>query len=229
MKQSESTVPKEVRKTSIGGQALIEGLMMIGPHKTAMAVILPDKSIALEEKPTKQFGTIGRVPLLRGSVRLFSQIASGIRALSRSADLAVGDAQTVGIIAKPAPEADADAEKASASGEEAHEEKTDSDTPDENVVREEKSDGFMTTIALLLGVALGVGLFILLPNYLTTWILNSFGLVRAPGFHGSIAFNLLEGVIRITVLVAYMWLISRSKDIARTWQFTVRSTNYCLL
>ena len=47
------SLPPEVRQTSIGGQALIEGLMMIGPEKTAMTVRLPDGTLHREEKPTK--------------------------------------------------------------------------------------------------------------------------------------------------------------------------------
>lgn len=67
MKKLNSNVPPEVRRTSIGGQALIEGLMMIGPHKTALAVRLPDHSIKLEEQPTKNLALWRAFPLCVGS------------------------------------------------------------------------------------------------------------------------------------------------------------------
>lgn len=75
-------------KTSIGGQALIEGLMMIGPKKRAMAVRKPDGEILLEYLPVPKSWKIETWPVVRGSVKLLRQMSVGMKALFRSADLA---------------------------------------------------------------------------------------------------------------------------------------------
>ena len=76
------------KRTAIGGQAVLEGLMMMGPDKTALAVRLPDGSISLEylsaDKPASRAAA---VPVLRGGVRLFRQLVIGVKALLRSAVL----------------------------------------------------------------------------------------------------------------------------------------------
>lgn len=76
------------RKTTIGGQALIEGLMMIGPEKKAMAIRSPDGSIKIEELPMTKFTGAANWPFVRGLIRLFRQLVSGTKALLRSAELA---------------------------------------------------------------------------------------------------------------------------------------------
>lgn len=74
-------------KTSIGGQALIEGIMMIGPEKKALAVRLPSGEIKLEMLPQGKASRIEKIPFLRGSVKLVRQMVLGIKAMYRSADL----------------------------------------------------------------------------------------------------------------------------------------------
>lgn len=74
-------------KTSIGGQALIEGIMMIGPEKKALAVRRPSGEIKLEMLPQGKASRIEKIPFLRGSVKLVRQMVLGIKAMYRSADL----------------------------------------------------------------------------------------------------------------------------------------------
>lgn len=77
------------KRTSIGGQALIEGIMMRGPHRTAMACRLPDGSISTEEI---QWGSaqkrckILRLPVIRGAVALIDSMINGYKALMLSAE-----------------------------------------------------------------------------------------------------------------------------------------------
>lgn len=80
-------VQRAAKKTSIGGQALIEGLMMLGPDKQATAVRLPSGEIDLQVKPRAQRSSNFNVPFLRGSVRLVTQLRTGVNALMRSAEL----------------------------------------------------------------------------------------------------------------------------------------------
>lgn len=79
---------KEKFKTSIGGQALIEGIMMRGPQKTAMAVRKPDQSIHLEEWETAAPKWYNKVPFLRGIFNMVSSLMIGYKCLMRSAEIA---------------------------------------------------------------------------------------------------------------------------------------------
>ena len=74
--------------TSIGGQAVIEGVMMRGPHKTAIAVRKPDGEIIIDEKENKKKSNISKIPLLRGVVSFFSSMNIGVQALMFSAQFA---------------------------------------------------------------------------------------------------------------------------------------------
>ena len=77
------------KKTSIGGQALIEGIMMRGPHKTTMAVRLPDKTIEtidFENKSIKDKIKILKLPILRGVVNMIESLIFGYKALMLSAE-----------------------------------------------------------------------------------------------------------------------------------------------
>ncbi|MBQ7045316.1 MAG: DUF1385 domain-containing protein [Clostridia bacterium] len=77
------------KKTSIGGQALIEGILMRGPYKTTMAVRLPDKQIEtidLEAKSIKEKVKILKLPILRGVVNMVESLLLGYKALMLSAD-----------------------------------------------------------------------------------------------------------------------------------------------
>lgn len=75
------------KKTTIGGQALIEGLLMLGPKLQAVAMRHPDGHIVVETKPKPTFGRLAEIPFVRGSIRLVTQLKTGVAALTRSAEL----------------------------------------------------------------------------------------------------------------------------------------------
>lgn len=75
----------EKKMTSIGGQAIIEGVMMRGPKKIAMAVRKPDGEIIIEEKEAKGIGKWAKMPILRGIVSFVSSMVTGVQALMFSA------------------------------------------------------------------------------------------------------------------------------------------------
>ena len=83
------------KKTTIGGQALLEGIMMRGPKKSAMAVRDPEGNIVLEENPTK--GTdrakFFKLPVVRGIFNMYDSLSSGYKYLMRSADISGLDAE----------------------------------------------------------------------------------------------------------------------------------------
>jgi Predicted metal-dependent enzyme len=83
------------KKTSIGGQALMEGIMMRGPQVTAMAVRDPQGEIVLEEYPTKGVnrGKFFKLPFIRGIFNLFDSLSCGYKYLMRSAEICGMDAE----------------------------------------------------------------------------------------------------------------------------------------
>ncbi len=79
---------KEKFKTSIGGQALIEGIMMLGPSQLAIAVRDPAGEIRIETQPVRK-NPVARVPILRGVVSFINSLLVGYRALMRSAEISM--------------------------------------------------------------------------------------------------------------------------------------------
>ena len=75
----------EKKMTSIGGQAVIEGVMMRGPHKIATAARKPDGAIIIDEKENKSLGKIAKVPIIRGVIAFISSMVIGVKSLMFSA------------------------------------------------------------------------------------------------------------------------------------------------
>ena len=179
----------QVKKTSIGGQALIEGIMMRGPEKTAMAVRNDKtKEIVLEEYPTKgkDRAKIFKLPFIRGIFNMIDSLSFGYKCLMRSAELSGLE--------------DEEDEKKKAKG------------PSKWDVVFEK---LMMPIATVLAVALALGLFVWLPEQLWKWITaGSPNLTENYYLRAAFA-----GVMRIVLFVGYVWATSLMKDIRRTYQY----------
>lgn len=205
------------RKTTIGGQALIEGLMMIGPEKKAMAVRRPDGSIVIEEMPMTRFTGAANWLFLRGGIRLFRQLVSGTKALLRSAELAE-ESDTQGESSAVASAAALSLNADSAAGGEALHEKSTGPAKGKNRVSQALDRFFsshtelMLTGSAALGILFSVALFILLPNLLVSFVRQWLNM-------GVIASNLLEGLIRIMLFVGYLALANRMQDIKRVWMY----------
>ncbi|MBQ7801144.1 MAG: DUF1385 domain-containing protein [Oscillospiraceae bacterium] len=139
MAKKETQCCNEKFKTSIGGQALIEGIMMRGPEKDAVVVLGKD-GMTLEVTPRKirKKGSFATWPLIRGAVNFFDSQVVGVKALMRSADLAP-------------------------------EEYTEEEQPSkldlwlEKKLGNEKFQQFLVGFAVFLGLAMSIGLFFLLP------------------------------------------------------------------
>lgn len=133
-----------VKKTSIGGMALIEGIMMIGPEKYAVAVRKPDGEMEIFEKPLPKKTVWTKVPIIRGGYNLIRQMVLGIKSLMYSADFV-------------------DLEE----GEKEEPSKFDKFLEDK---LGDKAKDVAIYVALFLSLCLSVGLFILLPNLLTGFL-----------------------------------------------------------
>jgi uncharacterized protein YqhQ len=151
-----------------GGQAIIEGVMMRGSRRMAIALRHPDGHIVVETEPLNEKiynGPISRIPFLRGLVMLWDALGLGTKALMMSADVAAGEEVSV--------------------------------------------SGPITWGTMLLGIGFGVGLFIVLPSFLI-------GLLNTPSeWFGS----LLEGVVRLLLIVGYIWAIGYMPDIQRVFAY----------
>ena len=79
---------KNIKKTTIGGQALIEGIMMVGPRRTSIAVRKGDGTIHVEEiKQSERVTFFEKVPFVRGCIRFWKMLVTGTGALMKSADI----------------------------------------------------------------------------------------------------------------------------------------------
>jgi len=174
---------------NVGGQAVLEGVMMRAPRSMTVAVRTPSGEIALKKDPLRPWGDRWKPfkwPVLRGTVTLFSALALGMKALNFSATCAM---EEVGV-------------KESGDG------------------AQEKGKGKpMSDLALGLTMALSVGLglvlFFYLPLALTQMLKGILPVTQAS----SLAFNLVDGVIRIIFFLVYIILISRMKDIRRVFEY----------
>ena len=148
-------------KTSIGGQALIEGIMMRGPEKDAV-VVRGKEGLVVEVSPRKirKKGTFATWPLIRGAVNFFDSQVVGVKALMRSADLA--------------PEEYAEEEQPSKL-----------DQWLEKKLGNEKFQQFIIGFAVFLGLGMSIGLFFLLPalisGFFDRWITNNLALTLVEG------------------------------------------------
>lgn len=188
------------RKTLIGGQAVLEGLMMMGPQKTALAVRQMDGVIKLEYMPSGVAASkAAGIPFVRGSVRLFRQMVVGVKALLRSADL-LEEGET---LADQATQAEPVEESPVAVPEKKAKEPT----------------NLTIYLSAAVGILVGIGLFMLLPNLIVGFIRKVTPLGDLTGFGSTLLMNLIEGLIRISLFVGYVALTSRQKDIRRVWMY----------
>ncbi len=167
----------------VGGQAVLEGVMMRGRDAVATAVRRRDGSIVVDHVPYRPLARRYRwlnVPILRGAVGLLEMMFLGIKSLNFSADVAMQDEE---------------ATRPGGNGSSASKRRTDA------------AVAFSVVIALVLGV----GLFFVAPLYLTTHLL--------PIEQNAIAFNLVTGMIRVVMLIAYIAAISAMKDIRRLFEY----------
>jgi len=169
----------------VGGQAVIEGVMMRSPERVSVAVRTYEGKIALKEdnytafsKRHKFFG----LPIFRGAVVLIESLVLGVKALSWSAEVAM------------------------------EEEENKKDEKQKNK-KEKKNKGSLSKISLALTVifALGAGLliFFYIPLVLTDLL----------GAESGIAFNLIDGAIRLIFFGLYIFLISLWKEIRRVFEY----------
>ena len=175
---------KETFRTSIGGQALIEGILMRGPEKQAIVVRAPEGLVTKVEelKLVRDRYPILGLPIIRGVVTFLDSMVKGIKALMFSADYFPDDES-----AQPSK----------------------LDTWLEKHVPAEKLQSVLVGVSLVLSLGLTLLLFMLLPTFVA-------GLFHAQS---ALVHNLIEGVIKIAIFLAYLILCSKQKDVHRVFQY----------
>ena len=222
------------RKTSIGGQALIEGIMMRGPKKTAMAVRDPQGEIVFEESVNKasKRSRITKLPIIRGVFGFIDSMAMGYKCLMRSAELSgLEEAEAELQREKEEKKAKKLAKKKGIDPEaalreiKAEESRKSSEKPKKpNEKEKEGSSPLVTAIMVLsvvFAVVLAVGLFFYLPSFVFGLLTKAAPVLLFPDNLALASFvkSLFEGVFKIVMLVAYMSLVSLMKDIRRTFEY----------
>lgn len=177
MAKKNTQQPQEQFKTMIGGQALIEGIMMLGPEKSAVVVRTKDGlQRKVEPRKLSQKWSPKKLPFIRGIFNFCTSMKTGVSALMYSADFFA--------------EEDED-EKGKEPGRfEAWLEKR---------LSSEKAQNALITFSVVLGLAFSIALFFVLPSLLGSF-LNRFVTTN------EIVRNLLEGLLRIVIFLAYMFL-----------------------
>lgn len=175
--------------TSIGGQALIEGIMMKSPEKTALGVRLPDKTIDityLDQKSLRQKYKILNLPFIRGVVGFAESMVQGYKAMMMSAE-----------------------KSGFTDLEEENDKKKEGEKKDNSLLI-----NIVMIIGTVLGVVLSIVLFMLLPRLFVAGLQAIFKtefskLVRSG----------IEQLLKLGVFVLYVWLVSFMKDIKRVFMY----------
>ena len=172
-------------KTMIGGQALIEGIMMRGPKKDAIVIRTAEGlKVEVSDRKLHAPGSFKTWPFFRGVFTFFDAQVTGVKALMRSAELAP---------------------------EEMQEQPSKFDLWLEKKLGNEKFQQVVMGLAVAMGLGLSIALFFLLPmivsGFFDKWIADTLTL------------NLVEGVIRMCVFMAYMLLVSRMQEMKRVFAY----------
>lgn len=213
-----------MKKISIGGQALIEGIMMKSPTKTAVAVRKPDGEIDItyiKEKHIKDKLPFLGWPVLRGVVNFIESMLLGYKALMLSADKSgLTELEEQEEAAKKQAKLEKKRQKAAAKGKEFKE-------PDEK--QNKKSENIIITIVMAIGMVLGVALAVFLFMWLPTAIFNGIAYIT-NGAVTNVFRPLIEGVLKIGIFVGYVALVSLTKDIKRVFMYhgAEHKTIFCL-
>lgn len=164
---------------NVGGQAVIEGVMMRSPAKISTSVRQPNGEIVTQTEPfislTKKVKILGW-PVIRGMVSFFEMLILGIKTLNYSAEIAAAAEENQGNISGPVS----------------------------------KKMSFSIILAMIFALGVGIGIFFFLPLLLAQLI----------GVHRTaFGFNIIAGIIRVTIFIAYIKAIANFKDIQRVFAY----------
>ena len=158
----------------VGGQAVIEGVMMRSPHSMAVAVRRPNGEIVVKREKLNFFSErklFSKLPLVRGVMNLLSSLILGMKALNFSAN--------------------------------------------QSLEEEKEVSSWTMGLTFTFALCFGIFLFFLIPLFLTKWLRFAIPMVSTSG----ILFNLVDGILRLMIFLAYLWAISFFKEIRRIFEY----------
>jgi uncharacterized protein YqhQ len=171
-------------ETLVGGQAVMEGVMMRAPHSYCVAVRKPSGEIVAEEMPVARMSEkypFLKYPVMRGLGTLGQAMSLGMKALKFSANAALDESATGGV---------------------------------ESGKAKKEVPAWMMTAQVIFSVVFFLVLYKLVPLKLTEMLAN-----WNPSLQGQIAFNAVDGIIRLGIFVGFLLLLSRAKDIRRVFEY----------
>jgi len=175
----------------MGGQAVIEGVMMRSPHSFAVAVRRPSGSIVVTqdflERPSEKYGWL-KYPVLRGLGVLGQALTLGIRALRFSAQQAMEDEGGAGPAA--------------------------SRTGEKTAPKKFELSNWLLALNLSLSLGFFVFFYKFVPLYLATLLKRHY-----PAAENLVVFNLVDGVIRMLLFLAFLMAVARLRDIQRVFEY----------
>ena len=184
-----------MKRVSIGGQAVLEGVMMKGPKSYALAVRKPNKEIEVKVTDYVSLGErykILQIPLLRGIVNFLESLYIGMKTLMDSSEYVEEEEDTK----KESSDKKEDTKKAS------------SDKKEE--ANKESSTGYLIG-TLIVSLVIAVGVFMLLPAFLANFLYKI--------TESDLLVNLAEGILRLVIFLGYVAVISFMDDIKRTYMY----------
>ena len=171
-----------MEKISVGGQAVIEGVMMRAPNALAIAVRKPNGEVAVKEDVWRSLSNrlkFLKWPLIRGSIVFLEALINGFQALSFSANQALEEEKGEG-------------------------------------KEEKKLSSWGLGLIMSAAFAIGILFFVVLPHYLTGFLGQFFG--RDLGVE-NLLFHLIDGLIKVSFFIGYIYAISLMKNIQRIFQY----------
>lgn len=182
-------------ETLVGGQAVMEGVMMRAPHSYCVAVRKADGSMVTEEQPLARMSElypIYRYPVLRGVGTLFQAMKLGLKALKFSANVTLEDqlqAEQKEQAAKPGKQG-------------------------KPVKPAKEPPKWAMTAMLIFQLAFFIFLYKAVPLWVATQLKGIY-----PALGNRIAFNAVDGVVRILIFLAFLFIVSQWKDMRRVWEY----------
>ena len=193
-----------MKSSGIGGQAVLEGIMMRNGGKYAVAVRKPDKEIVIDVQEhvglTEKYKFLN-VPFVRGVFKFIESLVIGIKTLTYSAEFFEEEEDEV----KKTSSENVEAESAQA-------EKLDGKEEDKKE-KNSKLEGFLMGLTVCFSVLFSVGLFIVLPFFIGEFFR------KIVGIESNTVIAIFEGIARISIFILYLVLISKMKDIQRTFMY----------
>ncbi|MDR3136368.1 MAG: DUF1385 domain-containing protein [Coriobacteriales bacterium] len=204
-----------VCQTHIGGQALIEGIMMRGRYNWAVAVRRPDGDIYVEQHDLvsgQSKNSWMYKPVLRGCTALVESLALGFKAMEIAANAA---------LLEPTSSVSQDAIHLVSAKDIVHEESAHQEPVTQDANQDAHQDAThqepampkpVFGLTLLAGILLGIGIFVVLPAVLTNLLVGDYG-------QRTLLWNLVDGLIRVAIFIAYIWLIGRLGEVRRMFGY----------